>query len=327
MARRKICGIYCIFNKINHKRYIGQSVDIESRWNKHKRSLTRKLYSGDNRHITSAWHKYGENNFEFFIVEECLETQLDDYETYWIDYYDSTNTSKGYNKTRGGKYDYRIIWSEKDRALLPDRFGKNSAQHILSERDVRDIIQRMLNGDTNRKIAQDYGVDRSTIAHIRNHKSWTYLTDGIIFKKFDGHKYVDQMNSSRPRSVDMYSIDGIFIKTFKSIRQAALEINYKDSAIIRVCTGRIISIKNLIFRYHGHPFDEFDTSRANITVPVCVDQYDDKWNYINTYNTMKEAQDITGISKVTIGRVIRGKQKMTGGFYWLRHGEQPPINN
>ena len=83
----------------------------------------------------------------------------------------------------------------------------------------------------------------------------------------------------------------------------------------------------LIFIYSGHPFNEFDTSRANITAPVSVDQYDENWVYLNTFHTMKEAQDITGISKVTIGLVVRGKQKMTGGYHWLRHGEQPPIIN
>lgn len=32
MAKEKICGIYRIENLINHKSYIGQSVDIYKRW-------------------------------------------------------------------------------------------------------------------------------------------------------------------------------------------------------------------------------------------------------------------------------------------------------
>ena len=326
MAREKICGIYCIENKVNGKRYIGQSIDIYARWWKHKKSLTNKLYSGDNRHLTSAWHKYGEDAFEFSIIERCSEDELDDAETFWVEYYDSTNSEKGYNKTSGGKFNYNLVYPEEEKAALK-KYGENSGYHILSEKDVRCIIQKMLDGETNQKIAQDYSVNKSTIAHIRNHKSWSYLTEGIVFKKFDGHKYVDHVKSSTPRSVDMYSIDGVLLKTFPSIKQAAKEIEYKDSAITKVCTGRLISIKNLIFRYSGHPFNEFDTSRANITAPVSVDQYDENWVYLNTFHTMKEAQDITGISKVTIGLVVRGKQKMTGGYHWLRHGEQPPIIN
>ena len=30
------CGIYCIENKINHKKYVGQSIDIKSRWTQHR---------------------------------------------------------------------------------------------------------------------------------------------------------------------------------------------------------------------------------------------------------------------------------------------------
>jgi len=30
------CGIYKIENKINHKKYIGQSIDIKRRWLSHK---------------------------------------------------------------------------------------------------------------------------------------------------------------------------------------------------------------------------------------------------------------------------------------------------
>ena len=32
MAKEKICGIYCIENLVNHKKYIGQSVNIYTRW-------------------------------------------------------------------------------------------------------------------------------------------------------------------------------------------------------------------------------------------------------------------------------------------------------
>ena len=36
-------GIYCIENTINHKKYIGQSIDIYSRWSKHKSELNNNI--------------------------------------------------------------------------------------------------------------------------------------------------------------------------------------------------------------------------------------------------------------------------------------------
>jgi hypothetical protein len=48
----KISGIYKIINKINNKYYVGSSKHI-------------------NPHLQNAWNKYGQNNFDFVITEEC----------------------------------------------------------------------------------------------------------------------------------------------------------------------------------------------------------------------------------------------------------------
>jgi len=46
--------------------------------------------------------KYGIDNFSFEVIEECSLEELNDKEKYWIKYYDSHNSSNGYNLTDGG---------------------------------------------------------------------------------------------------------------------------------------------------------------------------------------------------------------------------------
>ena len=95
------CGIYMIKNMVNSKIYIGQSVDIERRWGRHRSELRGNDH--DNKHLQSAWNKYGENNFEFTNLCECEESQLNTME---IDYIAKLNTYDpdfGYNKTYGGE--------------------------------------------------------------------------------------------------------------------------------------------------------------------------------------------------------------------------------
>ena len=65
-----ICGIYNIVNVIDGKIYIGSSNDIERRFRKHRSLLNRNIH--ENKYLQNAWNKYGETNFKFILVKECL---------------------------------------------------------------------------------------------------------------------------------------------------------------------------------------------------------------------------------------------------------------
>ena len=91
---KKVRGIYKVTNKINGKVYIGQSVDIGRRWRQH-------MTAEDDIYFHKAIQKYGVENFEWEVIEQCKKSELDEREIYWIEYYDSYN--KGYNCTKGGE--------------------------------------------------------------------------------------------------------------------------------------------------------------------------------------------------------------------------------
>ena len=96
------CGIYKITNLKNNKAYIGQSTDIKSRWNNHKIELRNNDHR--NSHLQNSFNKYGEEAFEFRVLERTFEENLDNAEEYWINFFDSTNPEKGYNLKYGGNY-------------------------------------------------------------------------------------------------------------------------------------------------------------------------------------------------------------------------------
>jgi group I intron endonuclease len=70
----KVCGIYCIENIVNNKKYIGRSVNIYGRWAYHKSALNKNIHM--NNYLQHSWNKYGSENFKFYILEECSIEEL-----------------------------------------------------------------------------------------------------------------------------------------------------------------------------------------------------------------------------------------------------------
>jgi group I intron endonuclease len=85
-------GIYKITNLINKKIYIGQSTDIEYRFNDYKRLRCKsqtKLYA--------SLKKYGIENHKFEIITECDLEQLNNLERYYQDLYNVLDRKCGLN--------------------------------------------------------------------------------------------------------------------------------------------------------------------------------------------------------------------------------------
>lgn len=103
-------GIYLVKNKINGKLYVGQSVQIEERWKDEIQESLRKEHPSNSKFIR-ALRKYGSDNFEFSILEECSIEKLNERETFYIKKFNSTVT--GYNIQLGGdsrrKVDYDLF--------------------------------------------------------------------------------------------------------------------------------------------------------------------------------------------------------------------------
>jgi len=92
----KKSGIYKITNLIRGLVYIGSAADIGNRWSSHKKDLKKNIHA--NSYLQRAWNKYGEEAFEFVILELVEDkNKLIEREQYWMDYYKSYERDKGYN--------------------------------------------------------------------------------------------------------------------------------------------------------------------------------------------------------------------------------------
>ena len=99
LGREKVCGIYKITSLLNKKVYIGQSVDVKTRWSNHiKASLG--IDSIAHSKVHDAMAQDGVWNFTFELLEKCDKSMLNEREKYYIGFYQSN--LYGYNLTKGG---------------------------------------------------------------------------------------------------------------------------------------------------------------------------------------------------------------------------------
>lgn len=97
MRKDKKIGIYKITSP-SGKIYIGQSVNIESRFNDYKseRNIIKQ------RRLYNSIKKHGWKNHKFEIIHICLVEELNKLELYYEELYNSTNSKTGLNIRKCG---------------------------------------------------------------------------------------------------------------------------------------------------------------------------------------------------------------------------------
>lgn len=211
-----ISGIYCIENKINHKKYIGQSINIYDRWNKHKSELNHNKH--DNDYLQKSWNKYGNENFLFFVLEECLKDDLNMKEIYYINKYNTLNQEYGYNLKEGGSSGKISEYSnEKKKQSLKKAYENKK----LREERKKYALYQWSNPEIKNKIMGEnngmYG------------KTHTEETRQKIREKALGRE------SSQKNKTPVFCEE--LDKVFNCASDAAKELLLRSSAILQVCYG------------------------------------------------------------------------------------------
>ena len=217
------CGIYKITNKINNKIYIGQSVNIEQRFYTH---CSDALTKTDNNYFHNAIRKYGKENFYIEIIEECSVEELNDKEVYWINKYNSTDSSIGYNSTLGGEGNRK--------------FSLKEMQEMWDE------------GKSTKEISEILNCSRETVAmNLKGYKDFSQRKSYIR-----GMKYAD--NPQHKKKVYQYNFDGEFIQEFDSLSEAGIAVNndkYSGSMIRRSINKKTSAYG---FQWREEKFDKIE---------------------------------------------------------------------
>ena len=174
--------IYLITNKINNKKYVGQTTkSLAERWQNH----IGKSRSGTvSQPIARAIKKYGKINFSIEkIAEANTKEELNTLEEKLIREL-GTLVPDGYNIAPGGDNreisDYHrkrisegIKNSPKSKAAHKRACGEGHPMHKLCLLDVKTIRDRFINsGDSSYALAKAYGLTQPNIMSIIRGKTW-----------------------------------------------------------------------------------------------------------------------------------------------------------
>lgn len=173
----KVYGIiYKIENKVNGKVYIGQTTQrggFDYRYGKLWWENTHNI------HLKRAVEKYGVENFEVTkVLKKCYsETSLNKSESKYIKQYDSTNPSRGYNKTTGG-----------DNHKLSEETVEKMRKNIKAARDNKKIL-RAISVEEFDGVVNIHKSEWDNICKLDNEKLMKVAFILLISYKMYRHKY------------------------------------------------------------------------------------------------------------------------------------------
>lgn len=114
------------------------------------------------------------------------------------------------------------------------------------------------------------------------------------------------------RPVSQYTLAGDLVSTYPSVKMASESVpGANRSYITQCCKKKRVSAGGFLWSYEG------ETPNAYIKQSTsAVEQYDANGNYINTFISLTEAENATGVTKHNISQCCRGKSKTAGGYVW-----------
>jgi group I intron endonuclease len=284
--------IYSLTNKVNGKKYIGQSqqADIKKRWGAYKAMKKNSIGTV----LLRALKKNGIDNFKFQIICICFDEDCNQYEKDYIKKY-NTMTPSGYNMQDGGKNPSitcrkKIVLSDEQKEKMKGRFKGEKSPNFgkpMSEEQRKKISESRKKFEANKD---------------------------TLYKK-------RKRSEQKRRTVHKYDENHNLIGTFASLSEAAKTINTSYQTILTYANQAIL--------YRGYYWTTEETQHVKGLIPFGltlghealkkrVNQYDLQNNFIRTFDSISSAARSVEGYNIPIAKCAKNPDatKSYKGFIW-----------
>lgn len=284
--------VYMHINKINNKKYVGMTCNINSRFGKNGSGYLRKNKDGTYTQpaFANAIIKYGWENFSHEVLySNLLKEEADKLEEEIIEKYNTRNPKNGYNIREGGSNGHL---SEETKAKLREKmtgrydgednpfYGKHHSQ------EVKNIISEK---------AKERDID------IFGEKNPMF---GRIFTEEE--KYI-RGNANRGKHLSENTKE----KISKSNKEYYKTHIHHALGVHRTEEQKEVLRQKMLGRKLDEECKEKIGKGHSKYIYVCVETN-------REYYSSGEAMRDTGIDKASIRRVANGQQAQAGGHHWIK---------
>lgn len=220
-------GIYKITNP-KGKVYIGQSINIEDRWEK-----GHKYCVGSGKKLSNSIQKYGWENHIPEVLEECSVEELTEKETHWIKYYNSYK--KGLNSTeKGGIQGYKDnLWKQSHHEGMKGRKGYWENKQRPNHSKFLKENGSGLSYERTQKHKENIGKVVSKAWETHNKREW-------------GNKISQNKKGKGVKSIICETLYGM---EFTSLKQASEILGLNMGNICEVLKGNKQHTQGFVFSY------------------------------------------------------------------------------
>ena len=254
--KEPIVGIYSVVNKLNGKIYIGQSINIERRWEQHK-------YGKGNLILMNSIKKHGIKNFEFKNLEQIdvlnktkleIVEELTKLEQKWFDDMKPFLKENGYNIQKTSKPNLTPNrdkhYGEKISKIKIDNnhTGKPVCQYdfegkLINEWKSAAEIERSLGYKAENISASCLNKSNSSNGYIWKFKNYLLTQNDIL----------NANNSLRLSKVRQYNLNGELLKEFKNTKETFEITGIKETIIRNACNGTTKTGGGYIWKFKNQP--------------------------------------------------------------------------